>query len=321
MSELKLWQFILSQLESYEPVVLMCVMESHGSSPGRRGFKMAVTAEHLVGSIGGGMMEHKFVEMAKEVLADKQTEIILKRQIHSKSAKLNQSGMICSGEQTIYLSLLKRDDIDTVHAIIASLLHMQNGTLHIDPTGISFGILPTSEEYHFEMKNEEKWKYAERTGYKNILHIVGGGHCSLALSELMSKLDFKIYLYDDRPGLNTMNENNFVHSKNLVKSYEELENIIHPGKNVYVVIMTFGYRSDNIALRAIVNKDFKYLGVLGSQTKMTELFKEWKADGIPEEKLNRIFSPIGLNIRSQTPMEIAISIAAQIVQVKNADLP
>ena len=70
MIELKLWQYVLSQLETGNPVVLMCVLESHGSSPGRRGFKMAVTHNHHVGSIGGGMMEHKFVDLAKERLLD-----------------------------------------------------------------------------------------------------------------------------------------------------------------------------------------------------------------------------------------------------------
>ena len=85
--------------------------------------------------------------------------------------------------------------------------------------------------------------------------------------------------------------------------------------------MTFGYRSDNIALRTIVNKDFKYIGILGSQTKMDELFKEWERDGIEKIKLERIASPIGINIRSQTTFEIAVSIAAEIIKVKNEVLP
>ena len=318
MTELKLWQFVLSQLETGEPVILMCVLESHGSSPGRRGFKMAISHNRLVGSIGGGMMEHKFVDLAKERLLEEDDDVILRKQVHSKSAKLNQSGMICSGEQTIYLAPIKSDDIDTVKLLISSLQRSQHGTLTLSPIGLQFSIVPIKENYFFEMKSETEWKYKERTGYKNIIHIIGGGHCGLALSELMSKMDFYIHIYDDRLALNTMLENDFVHQKTFLKDYSELSELISGGENVYVVIMTFGYRSDNLALRAVINKDFKYLGVLGSQTKMDELFKEWKKDGLNLKQLEKIHTPIGLSIKSQTPMEIAVSIAGEIIKIKNA---
>lgn len=320
MIELKLWQFVLSQLEAGAPVVLMCVLESHGSSPGRRGFKMAVSSKRIVGSIGGGMMEHKFVELAKERLLEETDNFLVKKQVHSKEAKLNQSGMICSGEQTIYLSPVKQDDIGTIRLLINSLEQCQHGALKFSPLGIQFSILPISEDYFFELISDNEWVYRERTGFKNVLHIVGGGHCGLAISELMSKMDFEISIYDDRAGLNTMVENDFVQHKTFLSDYSELASLIRGGKNVFVVIMTFGYRSDNIALRALINKDFKYLGVLGSQSKMKELFKEWKSDGLSLKNLNKIFSPIGLSIKSQTPQEIAISIAAEIIKVKNADV-
>ena len=63
--------------------------------------------------------------------------------------------------------------------------------------------------------------------------------------------------------------------------------------------------------------NFKYLGVLGSQAKMDTMFKEWRKDNLPEEDLKRIHAPIGIQINSQTPEEIAISIAAEIISVKN----
>ncbi len=321
MTDLNLWQFILSQVKKGTPVALLCVMESHGSSPGRRGFKMAVAHKKIVGSIGGGMMEYKFVELAKEMLVSDREPFSLKKQIHSKSAKINQSGMICSGEQTIYLSLIKNSDIDSIEAMIASLNMNQHGTLHIDPSGISFGIIPPKDDYYFEMTNDEIWKYSERIGFKNKLHIIGGGHCSLALSELMSKMDFNISVFDDRPGLNTMVDNGFVQTKFVLNNYNDLSKLINSGNDVYVVIMTLGYRSDNIALQTLIDKDFKYLGVLGSKSKMKELFADWKKAGIPEKKLQKIHSPIGIDIRSQTPMEIAVSIAAEIIREKNITLP
>jgi xanthine dehydrogenase accessory factor len=281
---------------------------------------MAVTAEKMIGSIGGGMMEYKFVELARQALMESSDDYLLRKQVHSKSAKVNQSGMICSGEQTIYLSIIKRDDIDAIVAMVHSLQSNKHGTLTIDPSGIQFSLLPHKEDYKFEMTDENNWSFREKTGYKNILHIVGGGHCGLALSELMSKMDFQIHIYDDRENLNTMVDNDFVHSKNFIKDYAKLESLIEEGENVYIAIMTFGYRTDNKALRAVIGKNVKYLGVLGSQTKMKELFEEWKRDGLDDEKLKSIHSPIGLQIKSQNPQEIAVSIAAEIIKVKNANL-
>ena len=68
MQELRMWKFILERLNKNQSVIFMCVLESSGSSPGRQGFKMAVAEDAICGSVGGGMMEHKFVELAKEKL-------------------------------------------------------------------------------------------------------------------------------------------------------------------------------------------------------------------------------------------------------------
>jgi xanthine dehydrogenase accessory factor len=94
---------------------------------------------------------------------------------------------------------------------------------------------------------------------------------------------------------------------------------IPSGNNVYVVIMTFGHRTDNMAFRAIVDNEYKYLGVLGSKTKVEQMRREWVEAGVSEEKIKGVYSPIGIQIKSQTPPEIAISIAAEIISVKNAD--
>src|ERR1700712_1949349 len=105
--EWTVWKLIAESLQEQTPVMLLYVLESDGSSPGRQGFGMAVNKKgEMKGSVGGGIMEHKFVEMAKEKLAaigKPPAATSLKKQIHNKSASSNQSGMICSGEQTILL--------------------------------------------------------------------------------------------------------------------------------------------------------------------------------------------------------------------------
>ena len=119
--DINFWHFILKHLNKSQPVILLCVLESHGSSPGRKGFKMAVTSDEIFGSIGGGIMEYKFVEMAKEKLLSNSKDTLIRKQIHNKSAKKNQSGMICSGEQTIALFHLSAGHSKTIEKIITCL--------------------------------------------------------------------------------------------------------------------------------------------------------------------------------------------------------
>jgi xanthine dehydrogenase accessory factor len=280
---------------------------------------MAVNANgQMEGSIGGGMMEHKFVEMAKEKLhTSTHPETDIKKQIHDKSAAKNQSGMICSGEQTILLHTVHTEDITAVEKIISSLEQHKNGCLILSPGGIQFSPTVPDNDFEFEMRSEEDWLYKEKSGYKNQLFIIGGGHCSLALSALMQPMDFYIRVYDDRKELKTMLENNAAHEKHFINSYDSIGASIHSGQHQYVVIMTFGYRSDDIVVRSLLGKNFKFIGLLGSKTKINKMFDDYRQAGIKEEWLQRIHTPVGLDIKSQTPEEIAVSIAAEIIKVKN----
>ena len=320
--QLSTWKLIVQSLQQNIAVMLLYVLESHGSSPGRQGFFMAVNANgDMEGSIGGGIMEHKFVEMAKEKLradSDEPRAGTVRKQVHDKSAATNQSGMICSGEQAILLYPVKKENVSVIEQIIISLEQYRNGTLILSAAGIEFENTVPAKNFDYAFESEENWLYKEKTGYKNKLFIIGGGHCALALSKLMRGTDFYITLYEEREGLNTVLQNEFAHEINIVDDYTALSNLISSGPGQYVVIMTFGYRSDDIALRALLYKKFNYLGVLGSKTKMEKLFTAYRKDEIKEELLQRIHTPIGLDINSQTPEEIAVSIAAEIIRVKNS---
>jgi xanthine dehydrogenase accessory factor len=319
MQELKLWKFIIDMFKEEIPVALLCVLESKGSSPGRQGFKMAATSNDMTGSIGGGIMEHKLVETAREILHKERNDSIIKEQFHSKSAgQKNQSGMICSGEQTVFLYPVKETDLLQIQNLISSLEENKNGTLKITSEGISYSDSLPEENYLFQLKNENSFEFIEKTGYKNHLFIIGGGHCSLAFSKIMNEMDFHLHVYEDRPYLFTFLQNDFVQEKKAVNDYSLLKDVIPGGQNHYAVIMTFGYRTDKIALQALIDKNFKYLGVLGSKSKIEKMFDELLAEGIPENQLKKINAPVGINIKSETPEEIAVSIAAEIIKVKNA---
>ena len=301
------------------PVMLLYVVESSGSSPGRQGFSMAVNlAAEMEGSLGGGIMEHKFVEMAKDRLAEEITEISIHKQIHNKTATAHQSGMICSGEQTILLYTLQQHDVVAVQAIITSLEKNKNGLLQLSPAGINFQEGSSDDvNTRFVMTTPNDWFYREMIGYKNHLFIIGGGHCALALSRIMQQMDFYIHLFENRKQLKTMVQNNFVHEKEVLDDYEELAGRIDSGSHHYIVIMTFGYRTDAVALRALIDKNSRYLGLLGSKAKTGKMLEDFRKEGFDETLLKRIHAPVGIPIRSQTPEEVAISIAAEIIQVKN----
>ncbi len=174
--------------------------------------------------------------------------------------------------------------------------------------------------FRFERQPNQAFLFEENLGFKNRLYLIGGGHCALALSELMSKLDFHITLFDDRADLNTFAKNRFAHQKHRLDSYENIGELIPSGNEVYVVVMTVGYRTDEVVIRQLLAKNFRYFGVLGSAAKMTTLLNQLRGEGVPEAQLVRIRTPIGIPINSRTPEEIAVSVAGEVIQIKNANI-
>jgi xanthine dehydrogenase accessory factor len=317
--ELELLQFIETQLQQNQKVVLMVVVESSGSSPGRQGFKMAIAGDEMFGSIGGGVMEVSLVELAKgnskKVKGKNKSEII--EQVHQKNST-NSSGMICSGKQTVIIKELLQGDLQTIKKIIDCLKN--NRSAFIEITEDSMQVIESTQlnsTHLFQKESETSYIYQEKLGCQNQLYIIGGGHCALALSELMSKLDFHITVFDDRPDLNTLQKNSFANQVEIIESYEKIGELIPSDASAYVVVMTLGYKFDEIVIRKLFDKNFKYFGVLGSKSKMKTLLKNLEKDGFDEKRLAKIHTPIGLPINSRTPEEIAISIAAEIVSVKN----
>lgn len=318
--QLGLWNFLLTNIDANINCILLYVVESNGSSPGRQGFAMVVNANNkMVGSIGGGIMEFKLVEYAKQKITDNNLSVEIKQQIHNKEVSKNQSGMICSGEQTIAFIPVDDRNKQTIEHIIDSLKHNSNNTLLLNNQGISLLENHNTFNYIFNKDNYGNWLYKEKIGYKNKLTIIGAGHCALALSKLMCTMDFYVELFDDRDNLNTFNDNDFVHQKTIIDDYKKISNHIIHSENHFVVVMTVGYRTDAIIVKALQDKQFSYLGVLGSKNKMKQLFAEFEQTGVSKNWLNSIHTPIGLDIKSKTPEEIAISIAAEIIATKNSN--
>ncbi len=317
---MSVWEFIQNKLRGDIQVMLLYVLDSEGSSPGRKGFKMAVAADgSFCGTIGGGIMEHKLVEKAKAMLQQKENTVLLMRQYHDKEHSTDRSGMICSGSQLNAFILLTSADKQTIEKIITarSVLRTEQNTIQLSPTGIK---LVDSAPQGLQYNTDTDWLYSEAINQQPVIHIIGGGHVGLALSELMNFLGFYIKLYDDRPELNTIAANSFANEKHIV-NYETIGDKINDAANDHVVIMTIGYRTDKMVLKQLIGRSFFYLGLLGSDHKISTLIKELKEEGFSSQSLEIIHTPIGINIFSKTTKEIAVSIAAEIIREKNKDLP
>ncbi len=336
--DLPVWALAAACLRAGTPVALLAVLRSAGSSPGRQGFKMAVTTDTVAGSIGGGIMEHKWVELARQRLREADPAPLLRPQIHRKEAPADRSGMMCSGEQDVLLWPLTPADLPAVAAIETSLQTLSGGSLAIGAaTGIQFrppaapaaSGAPAAEAADggadaetaigsgnfYEYHPGPSWHYRERLGFRDQLTIVGGGHVSLALSNVAAALDFELTVLDDRPDLPTLEHNQAAHHRRII-GYEAVAAAVPPGPHRYVVVMTVGYRTDAVVLRQLLALPYRYLGVMGSVAKVAELRRGLREAGFSAAEIARLRGPIGLPIHSQTPEEIAISIAAELIQAR-----
>jgi xanthine dehydrogenase accessory factor len=149
------------------------------------------------------------------------------------------------------------------------------------------------------------------------LYIFGGGHISLPLAQMGKLLGFKIAIIDDRADFASAErfpEAETVLADDFAKAFPKLK----IDKTSYIVIVTRGHQNDEVVLEWAVGTPAKYIGMIGSQTKVKTIFTHLLAKGVSKEKLDSVHSPIGLAIDAQTPEEIAVSILAEIIKVRRS---
>jgi xanthine dehydrogenase accessory factor len=307
-----IWKFILEKLKSGHRIVLMVVIDHYGSSPGRRGFKMAVAEDgELIGSIGGGVMEYRLTEQARKLFS-KFNKPYIKRQDHHAVNTEESSGLACSGSQVVAFYRLDNSFLP----VAEQLSKTGSRELIYDETGIRFDGSTYGKD-ETTISDDLHWHFSEHHGYRHFLYLFGAGHVSVAVSRMMSRLGFYVTVFDNRhEELATFKNNSFAHNKQII-DYKNAAEVIPEGDQVYVAIMTFAHKNDMQVLEQLLDKNIKYLGMMGSDDKVASVFNELEIRGIPRHKLNQVDAPIGLPIHSQTPDEIAVSIAAKIIQVKS----
>ncbi|SHE56675.1 xanthine dehydrogenase accessory factor [Tissierella praeacuta DSM 18095] len=148
------------------------------------------------------------------------------------------------------------------------------------------------------------------------LLIIGGGHVGYAIYNIASLLNFNISIFEDREEFLT--KERFPLAKELILgSIDERLRNYKIDNNTYIVIVSRGHKSDERALLEVINSNAKYIGVMGSKGKVMTMMDKIRNSGITEENINKIYAPIGLKISSGSPEEIAMSIMAEILLIKN----
>jgi xanthine dehydrogenase accessory factor len=149
------------------------------------------------------------------------------------------------------------------------------------------------------------------------LYIFGGGHISLPLAKVGKLIGFNIVVIDDRAefaNTDRFPEAERVLAGDLNQSFGQLK----IDKSSYIAIVTRGHQYDELVLEWALGTSAKYIGMIGSKTKVKTIFSHLMAKGVPKEKLDSVHSPIGLEIEAQTPEEIAVSILAEIIKVRRS---
>jgi xanthine dehydrogenase accessory factor len=151
---------------------------------------------------------------------------------------------------------------------------------------------------------------------QNKLVIVGAGHVGQKINEIAKTLNFYTVVVDDREEYAT--KAYFPNSDEiLVGDYNQVLGKYSLTENDYVVIVTRGQDNDLSSLRAVVNRRLAYIGMIGSARKIRYVMNELIKEGVEEEKLRGVYAPMGLDIASNTPVEIALSIMSEILLLKN----
>ncbi len=159
--------------------------------------------------------------------------------------------------------------------------------------------------------------FVENIQTKPRLFLLGAGHVGTALFKVISELDFSLIVCDQRPEF--ANEERFPNATAVhAWDYEKLLATYPERISDWFIVMTPGHAYDRECTEAALRRKNTYVGMIGSRAKVARIRKEFVKSGIPQQRVDELYSPIGLKIAAETPAEIAISIAAELVQVRRS---
>lgn len=147
------------------------------------------------------------------------------------------------------------------------------------------------------------------------LIMIGAGHVGLAISKMVEFLGYTVVIVDDREEFANSDKYPMAVAVFCNADLEKVIEELHVDSNTYIVIATAD--ADLPALKSVINTNAAYIGMIGSKRKVGIINDLLQREGIPQERLQSIYAPVGLDIGSETPEEIAVSILAEILKVRS----
>lgn len=327
--DMKKWMGeLVRRMEAGEDLVLVTVTAASGATPRGAGARMLVGQQgRICGTIGGGAVEFRSEETARTLLAQKRSS----ETVFSLTAQdLQKLGMICGGDAQVHFQYLPAGDEDCLSAarqaadaldrgrelwLVSDLT--KNGGLQVcDRSSAPQWLTPHLKNRPCRFTWEGRSFFAERIGTAGKVYLFGGGHVAQALVPALAAVEFSVIVLEDRPEF--ADPALFPQAEQVLQvEWEHIGDYVNLTKEDYCCVMTRGHAYDTVVQAQIMKARPCYMGMIGSRTKGAAVRKALEEEyGFPPEEISRLVSPIGLSIGAQTPEEIAVSITAQMIQVR-----
>ncbi len=341
----KIYESIGKLLKGKEDFVLATILEKAGSAPRSKGAKMIVRRDSsILGSIGGGVMEALVIKSALRVF-EGELPIIEEFTLSNKEAA--SLGMICGGDVKVLLEYIDSSHGATIDifnrlidlqkeakdlALITSVKSKNAPEKWIYSGGKIYGredeaIIDITKRLKDKIKDIkiEELSIGGSTyiveGIRNYkkLYIIGAGHVGQEISRIMKILDFYVVVMDDREEFANRDRLTSADEIIVLPSFDNILDHFKITSQDYVIIVTRGHAFDKEVLAQVLTSEAKYIGMIGSRRKKKIIYQQLISQGFTEEELAQVYCPIGLSINADTPEEIAVSIAGEIIQIKNEE--
>ncbi len=318
-------KIIKEKLSAGEDLVLVTVIASSGATPRGAGARMLIgKSGRLCGTIGGGAVEYRSEQIAAKVLEEKTS---LGHDFTLTKDDVQNLGMICGGACNVFFHYIPAGDAHTLTLTEKAEAEFRKGSdlwLLTDVGESDIMGLFTPEMGFWGLEVPEGLAlsrhpartgdiFAEQINTSGRVYIFGGGHVAQELVPVLAHVGFRCVVMDDRAEFT---------KKELFPGAEEvicgdlrrIGDYMTIGGEDYVCVMTRGHAYDTVVQAHVLKCRPTYCGVIGSVHKAAGVRKTLKEEyGLLEEELDLVTTPIGLNIKGETPAEIAISIAAQMI--------
>lgn len=296
--------------------VLGIILEVKGSAPRHGGSKIVFDKNKVLsGTIGGGKGEYENILKGIELLNSDSLQFI--NTVEMVGTDVKGTDMICGGQSKVLLLKIDDEIKDVIQEGLNIVSGGENAVLLYNLQKREVKCFKESE-YSFESADPSEY-FMEILKPNKKLYIFGGGYVGKSLYEIGRYLDFEITLFDDRSDIYDGWE--FYNPKRCISGeYDQLIKDLNFDQSTFCVVTTRGHLMDALCLKNLVNKDYLYLGCIGSRKKVKMVKEELINEGFDPQAVEEIYAPIGLSLGGETPHEISIEILGQIMGVKNGIL-